>query len=241
MEVLRIAICDDEKKWLQKAAEIISRYAQTKGYGVEIIAFQSMEEILAYEGNMPEAVFMDIELQDGNGIQAVSLLNQKWKDCMIVYVTNYLFYATDTYETEHIYFVLKDEFEKRLEAVFLKILDMRKRIEKKWRFKIIGGATREVLLSSGEILYFERDKRHTRIHTESGIYEIWEKIVDLEEILSQKDFVRCHNSYIIYLPAIREISSDHVTMKNGVEISVSRFYAAKTKKKFADWAVEEVI
>lgn len=241
MEILRIGICDDEKNWLQKACEMIGRYAKNMGYGIEIVSFQSQDDILTYDGDVPEAVFMDIELKDGNGIQTVSLLNRKWKECMIVYVTNYLFYATDAYETEHIYFVLKEEFEKRLGAVFDKILDMRKRTEKKWRFKVIGGAAREVLLSSEEIFYFERDKRRTKIHTDCGIYEIWEKIVDLENVLSQKEFVRCHNSYIIYLPAIREISSNNVMMKNGVEIPVSRFYAAKMKKKFAEWAIEEVI
>ena len=99
MRKLRIGICDDEISWLQKARDIIGRYADSIDYEVEMILFQSKADIVAYEETL-DAVFMDIELKDGNGIQAVSFLQQKWKETMIVYLTNYLFYATDAYETD---------------------------------------------------------------------------------------------------------------------------------------------
>ena len=241
MRKLRIGICDDEINWLQKARDIINRYIYSIDLEVEVILFQSKEDILTYEEETLDAVFMDIELKDGNGIQTVSDLQGKWKETMIVYLTNYLFYATDAYETEHIYFVLKEEFEKRIGSVFDKILNIKNRADKKLKFKLIGGSAKEVVLSSNEIFCFERDKRRTIIHTSCGTYEIWEKIADLEKVLPQKEFVRCHNSYIIYLPAIREISSNNVTMKDDSEIPISRFYAAQMKEKFAEWAIDEVI
>ena len=240
MRKLRIGICDDEISWLQKARDIIGRYADSIDYEVEMILFQSKADIVAYE-EILDAVFMDIELKDGNGIQAFSFLQQKWKETMIVYLTNYLFYATDVYETEHVYFVVKEEFEKRIKAVFDKLVNIKSNADKKLKFKLIGGASREVILSPNEIFYFERDKRRTKIYTDSGTYEIWEKITDLENVLPQKEYVRCHNSYIVYLPALREISANNVIMEDGTEIPVSRFYAGKMKEKFAEWAIGEVI
>lgn len=62
---------------------------------------------------------MDIELELDNGIQVAGMLNEKWPDCAIIYVTNYLFYAIDIYQTEHIYFVLKEQFEKGLLIYFI--------------------------------------------------------------------------------------------------------------------------
>jgi len=233
MNKLRIGICDDEPGWIQKSQELLSEY--------ETVVFPNKNKILTYDGLPLDAVFMDIELAGENGIEVASLLNKKWPDCLIVYVTNYLFYATDAYTTKHIYFVLKEQFEVRLGAVIEKILEHQKQAEKKWRFDVIGGSSKEVLLSSNDIWYFERDKRRTRIHTGWGIYEIWNKINDLEERFSHKNFVRCHNSYIVNFSAVREISTSFIILSDGTQVPISRFYSEKTKQKFAIWAASEVI
>ena len=241
MELLRIGICDDEQNWHEKAKCVIEKYAESIACPVELALFYGKEEMLSYEGAPLDAVFMDIELEEENGIEVATLLNEKWPDCAIVYVTNYLFYATDSYQTEHIYFVLKDQFEKRIAAIFDKLFHMREQAEKKLVFEVIGGTNKEVSLSPKEILYFERDKRRTQIHTTWGKYEIWDKIGEIEKRLPELDFVRCHNSYIVYLPAVRELTMTSIVMKDETVIAVSRNYAAHTKTVFTRWASSEMM
>ena len=53
------------------------------------------------EGDPLEAIFMDVDLGEENGIVLAGKINKRWKNCQIIYLTNYLSYATETYHTEH--------------------------------------------------------------------------------------------------------------------------------------------
>ena len=241
MELLRIGICDDEQTWHDEARRIMEAYALAMEYHIELLSFYERDEHLAYDGMSIDAVFMDIELEADNGIQVAGVLNEKWPDCAIIYVTNYLFYATDSYQTEHIYFVLKEQFEKRIANIFYKILHSHKQIQNNLVFEVIGEHGKKVLLSPKEIMCLERKKRRTQIHTTRGTYEVWDKIGDIEKRLPEFDFVRCHNSYLVYLPAVREFTMKSIIMKDGAVIAVSRAYAAHAKTVFERWASLEMM
>ncbi|MBQ2923488.1 MAG: response regulator transcription factor [Tyzzerella sp.] len=241
MDLLRIGICDDEQHWHDEAKRIINMYASSIECPVELEFFGGKQELLGYSGKPLDAIFMDIELEQDNGIEVVCQINEKWPECSVIYVTNYLFYATDSYQTQHIYFVLKEQFERRIANIFNKILHQRKQVQNTLVFEVIGGTCKEVSLSPKDILYLERKKRRTQIHTIWGTYEVWDKIADIEKRLPEFDFVRCHNSYIVYLPAIRIFTMTSITMKDGVVIAVSRNYAMHTKTVFERWASLEML
>ncbi len=241
MDLLRIGICDDEEDWHNKSREIINEYTTKTNIPIELSFFNNKKQLLDYDGLPFDSVFMDIELEEENGIEVAELLNEKWPSCAIVYVTNYLFYATDSYDTEHIYFVLKERFEEKLPSIFDRIFHIRGQVANKLIFKIIGENNHNIMLYPKDILYFERNHRHTIIHTVWGDYETWNKIGDIEKKLSELDFVRCHNSYIVYLPAVREFSAASIIMNNGATIAVSRNFAAHTKTVFTRWAASQMI
>ena len=241
MDLLRIGICDDEQVWQDEARRIIEAYATAMEYQVELLPFYGRDELLAYDGVSMDAVFMDIELELDNGIQVAGMLNEKWPDCAIIYVTNYLFYAIDIYQTEHIYFVLKEQFEKRIANIFYKLLHSHKQIQNSLIFEVIGEHGKKVSLPPKEIMYLERRKRRTQIHTIRGTYEVWDKIGDIEKRLPEFDFVRCHNSYLVYLPSVREFAMKSIIMRDGTVIAVSRAYATHAKTVFERWASLEMM
>lgn len=241
MGLLRIGICDDEQNWHDEAKRIINTYATSIECPVELEFFYGKQELLRHSGAPLDAIFMDIELEQENGIEVVSQINEKWPECGVVYVTNYLFYATDSYETEHIYFVLKEQFEKRIAHIFNKILHARKQVQNTLVFEVIGEKGKKVSLSPKDIMYLERKKRRTQVHTVWGTYEIWDKIGDIEKRLPELDFARCHNSYLVYLPAVREFTTKSIIMKDGTVIAVSRAYATHAKTVFERWASLEMM
>ena len=55
-----------------------------------------------------------------------------------------------------------------------------------------------------------------------GNYEIWDKLRDVMERLSKIDFVRCHNSYIVYMPAVKEMEKGYFILKNDTKIIISQ-------------------
>lgn len=233
-----VGICDDDKNWCIEAGKQVQEYAESVFLNVEVNYFENEEQLLSYEGSPMEVLFLDIELGGENGIQTAHRVNEKWKNCQIVYLTNYLYYATEVYSTIHTFFVLKEQFGAKIGEVFQKVEHELAQQEKKLVFDVIG--YKEVVLAPNEILYFERTKRTTKMVTVWSVYEIWDKIRDIEVKLPEIDFVRCHNSCIVYLPAVREMRKDSFLMNNGAKVMISRAYAKKTKEAFMKWALTQI-
>lgn len=235
---MQIAICDDDRQWYDKAKNIIIRYAARTALEVEVLYFESGEALLEYTGAPLEILFLDIEMGKKDGIEIARAVNQKWPACQVVYLTNYLFYATEVYQTEHIFFVLKEQFEQKIAEVMNKMFHAIEQTEKKLLFPVIG--SKNVVLAPEDILYFERTGRVTRIETVWGQYEIWDKLDQVEEMLPALDFARCHNSFIVYLPAVREMQKNTFIMKNDMRIVISRTYLKTVKEKFMRWAMTQI-
>lgn len=241
---MKIGIFDDDKCWCERAVRIIEDYGKSCEMETEIIVFLSASEMERYQGEPLDVLFMDIELEqenDGNirnGIDLTLRINERWKNCQVVYLTNYLCYATDVYHTEHVFFVLKEQFQNRIREVFEKVVHNLEQKTTRLFFEQIGGAS--VILAPEEILYFERDGRITHIVTKQGVYSIRDKLGDVMKRLSPVDFVRCHNSYIVYFPAVREMEKGQFVLNDGSQIMISRSHVKAVKNAFMKWALTQM-
>lgn len=233
---MRVGICDDERIWLTEAEKIIKEYGKRTSQEMEIYSFANRQELLQREENL-DVLFLDIELEQENGVELAREVNQRWPNCQIVYLTNYLFYATEVYHTIHVFYVLKQQFSTRIDEVFAKVLHELSQREKQLVF---DKGNKTVILAPEEILYFERKLRVTRIKTTEGDWEIPDKLNDILKKLPPLDFVRCHNSYVVYFPAVREMQAGMLLMNDGEKITISRAYTKAVKEAFARWALTQL-
>lgn len=229
---MKIGIYDTDKDLCEQAKEIIKTYAEHTLTDIKIHIFHKKNEMILH-GTLTsplDVLFLSLDSDNRNGIDIAKEINKIAPECQIVYYSDDIKHATEIYTTVHTYFVLKTELEKRIEEIFHKILTLKQEKRRRHIFSVIGG--RKVILSSEEIIYFERVKRITKIVTGFGIYEIRDKLDDLITQLPPKDFFRCHNSYIVYLPAVREITKSSFIMSNQDNIVISRKYLKEAKELF---------
>ena len=230
------AICDDSRAWLDRASEVLETYLKMHGMDMQVFCYNDTEKCIE---ELPEAagvLFMDIEWEiDGSitaegiepaasiipkGIEAAAKINERYPNCRIVYLTNHLGYALDVYNTEHAWYVLKEQFEERLPEVFEKI----GRLEDERRQDIVlrtdDGRVIRILCS--EICYAERSGRKTRVVTDEEELMIREKISELEVMLPDSGFARCHNSIIVNLTRVKEIYQGILVLDDGTDLMISR-------------------
>jgi DNA-binding LytR/AlgR family response regulator len=234
--VLVVGICDDDKIWLEASKEIIIKFAQKTKIELQIQCFSNETQLLGYSGTPLDALFLDIELGNNeNGIHLAKRLNTHWNDCKIIYMTNYLYYATEVYNTEHIWFILKSQFEKKIKDVFNRILHDKGKQQEKIVLKTIGKQMMSV--APADIYYFEREKRTTRVITTWGEYQVWDKLDDIMKQLPELDFSRCHNSFIVHFRYVQELQRDGYLLYNKDFVQISRGYNSKTKEDFLKWSI----
>ncbi|MDO5147203.1 MAG: response regulator [Eubacteriales bacterium] len=174
-----IGLCDDSRTWCEFATAVLEDFLKENGWDAELISFAGSRELLEeYTGSIPDILFLDIELEEErDGISLAKEINLRYPECQIVFLTDYLYYAVDIFETKHAYFVLKEQFEDRLPEIFHKLMYRLDQSCQRLVFSVAWG--REMLVKPSEMLFLERDMRHTIVHTLWGDFQVKEKLDEL--------------------------------------------------------------
>ena len=91
---MRIAICDDEQNYRNLITKYIRFYFQEHLLDLEYDEFSSGEELLLSNKKF-DIVFLDIEMNELNGIQTAKELNKRNKKTIIFIITAYQKYLDD--------------------------------------------------------------------------------------------------------------------------------------------------
>ena len=234
--MVRVAVCDDSEIQLHDATAALERFAESHGLDFEISGFKSTEELFELGClDTLDIVFMDIEFEGRpQGIDAVRKINAVAPNCQVVYFTNYLQYSVDVYRTDHVWFILKNQFEERLPEVFEKLArigDFRR------QFIVVptkdNGITK---LPCRDIFYLERSNRLTRVVARDGSYETHDKLAAVAEKLPETTFAFCHSSFVVNMPYIVELHDTEVVLESGDTLPISRRYAKAFRQRYFEWA-----
>ena len=214
----------------------MERFSNDRRLDMSIETFSTTEQFLA-DGNPAQfdIVFMDIEFEGKpEGIDAVKRTNEIAPTCQVVYLSNYLQYSVDVYRTDHVWFVLKSQFEERLPEVFEKLgrIDEARR-----QFFVVSTRDNGLMkISCRDILYLERQTRISRIVCHTGEYAANDKLSVLMEKLPQSTFAFCHSSFVVNMPYVTELHDTQLVLENGEHLPISRRYAKGFRQRYFEWA-----
>lgn len=184
-------------------------------------------------------VLMDIELgsESMSGINLAKKINSSNPNTQIIFISQHLKYASSVYETNHVYFVYKQQMAeylpKALSAACQKIYNLRE------QYFCFSYHSRDYRILRSDVLYMERKLRNTEIHTKSQIYYCCEKIQDLLEQL-KPDFCICHKSFAVNINAIHTFSHAGIELSDGTHLPVSRNCYQSTKDSFAQLIIKKL-
>ena len=93
---------------------------------------------------------------------------------------------------------------------------------------------RTFLINPADVLYFESVDDRTFLYTADNVYEVKRRLYELEEILSDKDFLRTSKSQIININCIKSLMPElnrsvTATLTNGEMLNISRRYTRALK------------
>lgn len=240
--MFQILVFDDNRKECQWAKEILENFAGEQGKEITVRTVCEEENLLEYaacSGNVLDIGFVDFGAKEqAAGINIAKRINAAAPDVLIVFLTGYLVYAANVYDTNHIYFVLKKEFEKRLPSVFAKLEAAIEARDRNKGYIHVLTKGKELIVREEDIHYIERKGRNTEIVCSGKTIEIPEKLAELEKKLNQTSFVRCHNSFIVNLKTVREISRTEIVLKDGKIIPISRSRLETTRAQVFSWTGE---
>ena len=228
--MVHIAICDDDYKQSQKTEKLILEKAERFSPETELFS-DGTELIKAVKngGYTPDLAVLDIHMPGNSGIEVAKMLNLLIPECSIIFLTSFLGYATEVYETRHNYFILKSELEERIDAALTKVLADR---AQELRIRFREGRTVQTV-TAPEVLYLERILKKTAIVLRSGKKHF--TAAKAEELLNDVPpgrFVRCHQSFWVNVEKITGMKTESFSLVNGEEIPISRSRKKEAKEAF---------
>lgn len=213
--MFKIAICDDEEKYLDQEEEILKSLMLKQGIEDYVIhRYHSGEDLTGNPRELNyQVVFLDITMDGMNGIQTARILREHNPDACIVFVTAYIDYAIEGYRVEAFRFILKDGMEQSMPECVNAILQKKKVKEKIIHYSFAEG---EVELSLPSLYYIENYKHQQIFHVKDKngftAYHLSSKMDLLEKELQDYGFLRIHQGYIVNICKVKRIANYRVTL-----------------------------
>jgi len=195
---MRILIVDDEPATGYYLQSIIK---EVPGIVTDVAA-SSKEALKKVSISQPQAVFLDIDMPDMNGIELAHTLAEKYEDLSLVFATALPDHALEAFELYSVDYILKPFDRERVKKTVRKVAEKLTQSEVPI---LITTKNQKIFLKPSDILYIEARKSGTLIKTLNKTYDVTKDIKFMENALEQCDFFRCHRSYLVNLRHVKEI------------------------------------
>lgn len=226
--MFKVAIIDDE----QNVRIVIKKLLGILFINCEIVleAASIKEALISIPDVKPDIVLLDIELEDGTGF---SLLKQlPALDFKLIFITAFNQFAIKAFKYNALDYLLKPidptELKNAIEKAQKSVLDeneLRKMIgnveDEKPSQIVIKTVNKLHFIDIDDILYCQAEGAYAKINTKKECVLASKNLKHFEELLSERGFLRTHQSYLVNIAQIELLKNNVLILKDKTEIPIS--------------------
>ena len=148
---------------------------------------------------------------------------------LIVFLTAYPQYAIEGYSAKAYQYILKDEWEKKLDMTLKNIQkEIQSRMEPSYRITV---STKLEKVPVKDIYYLYKSGKNVVFQTRNGESTIRKTLSEVYEELPEKEFIYVDRSFIVNIEHVMKLKNKEIYMSNGEIISVSKPQLERVKKQ----------
>ena len=231
--MIHIAICDDEKDFVQHLAGLVEHYSKDTGEQIKITPFyDGMNLIENYDPSI-DLIFLDIQMRLLDGLHTAERLRQKDENVGLIFLTPLTQYGLEGYKYQATNYIIKPLKYARLKAELDRFLARRKRDDSP--SLVIANDSGKYKIPLKSICFVETFNRNLTFHTEQENIISYKSMKEMERELSGKGFVRCHTSYLVNLFYIKGVKKLDIELITGDHIPVSQPKRKEFMEKLTDY------
>lgn len=220
--MLRIAVCDDDNPIISQVSELLISICEERVIKLDLEVFTDGAELVEHvsKGNHYDIVYLDIEMDDLDGITAARELIKRGKAPLFIYISSYEKYLIELFEVEPFRFIKKPIDIQKFIEIFDMAYERLAELSNYFHYKYNREAA---WMPVGDILYFCSDKRTIRMHTIDGDVIFYAKLDEVEKQLEYNriPFLRIHKSFYVNFLHIKQMNYSYVVLKNGAKLPIS--------------------
>lgn len=222
---MRIAIVDDAENWRECIRDALLRLDTERK--MEIDLFTSGEEYLDSETKY-DISLIDIEMSGMSGFETIPKAREHNPDGIYMILTTHVEMSRVGYQVNAFRYIDKTQLEELDEA--MKSAEILLQRNRKITVDVIGDGPRQLALKN--IIYVETEKHYVLIHLRQMTIKCKNSMQEIESMLPDNCFVRCHKVYIVNLDEIKYMRNGILYLSNDKDIDVSKRKRMQFKKQY---------
>lgn len=227
--LIKCIIVDDEPL----ARDVIRRYVE-KIPNLQLSAeFGNAIEATVYlQEQQVDMIFLDIKMPQLTGTEFVRSLRRSPK---IIFTTAHKEFAHEGFELDVVDYLLKpirfDRFIRAVNKAFpsrqpeneQQVPAAHEETKTASAFIYLRVDRKMIKVLLDDILYIESDKDYVKVYTEKGFIITRQTIASVEAMLSERQFLRIHRSFIVSLNRLKSFTADTIEIGNK-ELPIGKLY-----------------
>lgn len=228
-----IVICDDEEKFVAELNALLYRYSAEKNLEIRVSSFKNGLELIENYPMDIDLIFLDIQMDRMNGLQAADKIRKKDENVSIIFLTSLAQYALEGYKYNATNYIIKPIKYIRLKSEMDKWLAQNKKKEN--AYILVENDTGKYKVSLNSLSYIETFNRNLMLYTDSENIISYRKMKDVENELEKHSFVRCHAGFLVNLFFVKRIEKLEIELIDGERIPISQQKRKLVMEKLAQY------
>jgi DNA-binding LytR/AlgR family response regulator len=225
--MIKCVIIDDEQPAISVIENYIKRLPHLQLVGKATNPLTGIELV---DTKKADLVFLDIQMDEMDGIEVIKLLDPKIK---VIFCTAYSEFAVTSYELNAVDYLMKpipfDRFVKAVRKIKLfdasYLLNETDSISNDYIFVKTEQKGKMLKIDLKDIDFIEAMSNYIAFHRGKSKTLVYSSMKEIEEYLPSSKFIRIHKSYIVAFDKIVSLDNNCILLKNRTEhIPLSNSY-----------------
>ncbi|MCC0630807.1 MULTISPECIES: LytTR family DNA-binding domain-containing protein [unclassified Clostridioides] len=229
----KIVLCEDELSQQKLIKGYIEKIFESRNEEYDLLIYRNGESLIEDYPKNIDIFLLDIQLEEIDGMTLARKIRSMYdKNVEIIFTTSLIDYVQEGYEVRAYRYLLKPiklgDLERHLISCFNEIE------RNKGKELILSSKTEIFKINTADIYYIEVLKREITIHTKTSKHSINMTMDNIESKINQKNFHRCHKSYLVNLDYVVNVKQYVATMENKEEVPISRYRFKEFKEVYLE-------
>jgi two-component system response regulator LytT len=233
---MKIAICDDLRLDRALLCQYIMQYAKNTLVNVEVVEFDSGEELLSsFSEEKYKIVFLDIYMKGINGVTVAERIRETDEYCKIIFTTSSVDHKGDGFEVAATHYLIKPITYERVEQALNRCKQV---LASDAQYIELPFGKDNIRINLRDILYIEAIRNGVIINTGIEKYKIHTSMAKICNIVTDKRFLRSHRGFIVNMQHIVATRDSGFQLKNGNTVPIRQSGRKEIKNAYMHYFIE---
>lgn len=239
VNAVRIAVVDDDQNERHRISTEVKDYLSRHHLKIECKAYSSGTEFLKYsELHDLFLVFMDIFMDDMDGIETVRRLRKSSGDTLVVFLTNSTEHWKDAFSFHAFDYLLKPVDPEAMARTLDDAFGALKADERSFVF--YASDKRHVSVPCREILWVTSDSNYLNLKTDKEQFRLRMTFSHIcDELTGDAAFAVINRGILVNLSHVMRIENAACVMDDGTILPIAQRKQTAVRQRFVDWKFDQ--